>query len=170
MKAVLALLCSPLLAVALVSNTPAFAQDASATDKAFLGKAAQSELYALAASKYALDQADSTDVKDLAWIEARDHERILKELKTISAAKHSPIASALDQESKDRFDRLKASSGRDFDIAFLKDMAVLHNKEEELFAQEAATSPDAEYKAFAAKTEPILKHHIDALADAAPRN
>lgn len=170
-KVPLALLCSAIFLGAIASSALAQMQaSVSATDKAFIEKATQSELYALAASKHALDQADSSDVKDLAWIEDRDHQKIMQELKTIATANHVPITSKLDAEFQERLNRLKAASGRDLDIAFLKDMTALHFREDELFAEEATSSVDSPYKTFAAKTDVVLKRHIDALADADTKN
>ncbi len=135
-------------------------QAASDADKAFATKASQSNLYALAAAKAALSQADATDIKDIAWIENRDHEKLGQQLKSLASASGLHLDTALNPDLQKRLERLKSSSGRDFDNAYVKDMAALEEDLEKLLTEEA-TSSAAPYKDFAAKASQTTQHHIN---------
>ncbi len=168
MKISLSLICSPLLTFAVASSLPAVAQQsASDADKAFLVRAAQVNLYALEASKKAQGSADASDIKDLAWVEARDHEKLAQQIKSLSTAQKVQTDSKLSPEFQQRLERLKASSGRDFDNAYIKDMTLLEEEQEKLLAQEAANGESSDFKAFAAKANQIIQHHLDVLGQAA---
>jgi len=154
----------PVILFALTSSGQLFAQNtASDNDKAFVAKVSQGGRYEVEASKIALQKAVAQDVKDLANTEVHDHELVNSELKKISAAEKVPIAPVLNSEFQQKLDHLKTLSGADFDQAYLSEMAVIHDKDEKLFAQEAIDGGSSEYKAFAAKTDLIVKRHIGAL-------
>jgi putative membrane protein len=150
--------------LAMCVNSPALAQDAASdADKAFVGKVSQGGRYEVEASKLALSKAVAQDVKDLAATEVHDHELVNRELKAISASKGVAIAPTLIAEFQQKLDHLKSLSGAEFDAAYLDEMKAIHDKDEKLFAQEAVDGGAGEYKAFAAKTDRIVKRHIGAL-------
>ena len=152
-----------LLILALASAVPALhAATATDTDKAFVAKVSQGGAYEVAASKVAELRASAQDVKDQAFTEVHDHSLVGAKLKRISAAAGVPIAPALNPEFSARLAKLKAASPADFDAAYLENMKQIHDKDEKLFAQEAADGSGA-FKAFAAETDPIVKRHIGAL-------
>ena len=164
MKVPARLLISPALALILLSNNSASAQEnASTTDNAFVGKVSQGGRYEVEASKLALQKASAQDVKDLADSEVHDHELVNQKLKSISISKGVPIAPALNSDFQQKLDHLKALSGNDFDAAYLSEMNAIHYKDEMLFAQEATAGGATDYKAFAAQTDLIVKRHIGAL-------
>jgi putative membrane protein len=164
MKISFAACCAPVLLTVAVAAMPLFAQDtASDADKAFVGKVSQGGRYEVEASQLALHKASAQDVKDLAYSEVHDHQLVNQELKTISAADHVPIAPALNAELQQKLAHLRSLSGKDFDTAYLDEMSTIHDKDEKLFAQEAADGGAGNYKAFAAKTDLIVKRHIGAL-------
>jgi putative membrane protein len=150
------------IALALTVTHVVSAQNgASDIDKAFVGKVSQGGAYEVESSKLAVRKAIAQDVKDLANSEVHDHELVGAELKKISASKGVPISPILNAEFQGKLDHLKSLSAADFDAAYLSDMDAIHDKDEKLFAQEAIEG--TAYKAFAAKTDPIVKRHIGAL-------
>jgi putative membrane protein len=164
MKMSMLALLTPALAFTLLSNGRASAQNnASAADKAFVAKVSQGGRYEVEASKIALQKASAQDVKDLAYSEVHDHELVNQKLKSISMAKSVSIAPALNSDFQQKLDHLKTLSGADFDAAYLGEMGEIHDKDEKLFAQEATDGGAADYKAFAAQTDLIVKRHIGAL-------
>ncbi len=142
------------------------AQQASPKDAAFVGKVSQGGAYEVEASKLAIQRATLPKVKALAVIEVHDHENVNAELKTLAAKENVPIAAGLNPEFTARLKTL--SSANDFDAAYLKDMAAIHDKDEKLFAQEAEEGTVA-WKQFAAKTDAIVKRHIGAIAAELPK-
>lgn len=164
MKIPFAAYCAPILFSVIVAATPVSAQNvASDADKAFVGKVSQGGRYEVEASQLAVHKASAQDVKDLAYTEVHDHQLVNQELKAISAADHVSIAPALNAEFQQKLAHLGSLSGKDFDAAYLDEMAAIHDKDEKLFAQEAVDGGASNYKAFAAKTDLIVKRHIGAL-------
>ena len=142
------------------------AAQASPTDTAFVGKVSQGGMYEVEASKLAEQRATLPKVKALAVTEVHDHENVNGELKALALKEHLPVAAPLNAEFTAR---LKALSGAgDFDAAYLKDMAAIHDKDEKLFAQEA-TEGTVAWKQFAAKTDAIVKRHIGAIGAEMPK-
>jgi putative membrane protein len=157
-------LAAPALLMCLSSSLPLIAQQAASdADKAFVAKVSQGGRYEVEASRLALRKASAQDVKDLAYSEVHDHELVNQKLKSISAAKGVPIAPTLNAELQQKLDHLKTLSGTDFDTAYISEMAVIHDKDQKLFAQEAGDGGATAYKSFAAETDLIVKRHIGAL-------
>ena len=164
MKISRALLCSQVLFVALCASSHIWAQDsASEADRAFVGKVSQGGRYEVEAGKLALSKAVAQDVKDFAATDVHDHELVNGELKAISAKLNVAIAPTLIADFQKKLDYLKGLSGAEFDAAYLEEMKAIHDKDEKLFAQEAIDGGASAYKAFAAKTDRIVKRHIGAL-------
>ena len=142
------------------------AQQASAKDTAFVGKVSQGGMYEVEASKLAVGRATLPKVKAIAVTEVHEHENVNGELKTLAAKQGVPVAARLSPEFAARLKALGAAD--DFDAAYLKDMAAIHDKDEKLFAEEAGEGTEA-WKPFAAKTDGIVKRHIEAIAAELPK-
>jgi putative membrane protein len=164
MKISRALLGSLALFVAMNTNSNVWAQDsASDADRAFVAKVSQGGRYEVEAGRLALSKAVAQDVKDFASTDVHDHELVNGDLKAISAKLGVAIAPTLIAEFQQKLDHLKGLSGEQFDAAYLEEMKAIHDKDEKLFAQEAVNGGASAYKAFAAKTDRIVKRHIGAL-------
>ncbi len=142
------------------------AEQASPTDVAFVGKVSQGGAYEVQASKLAIQRATLPKVKQIAITEVHDHENVNGELKALAARENVPVAPSLNPEFTARLKAL--SSANDFDAAYLRDMAAIHDKDEKLFAQESNEGTVA-WKQFAAKTDGIVKRHIAAIAAELPK-
>ena len=60
-------------------------------------------------------------------------------------------------------DDLSQKSGADFDKAYVDAMIDGHKKTLDLMNDEAKNGKDADFKAFAAKTAPVVQKHLDAI-------
>jgi putative membrane protein len=156
------------MAMAFSLALPLWAQGASDADKTFTAKVSQGGMYEVEASRVAAQRATSQDIKDLAIMDIHDHELVNKELRKIAAANNIPIASHLNAAFQERLNQLNAASSADFDSAYAKDMAQIHDMDEKLFAQEAMEGSGS-FKSFAAKTDLIVKRHIGAIHGADPQ-
>jgi putative membrane protein len=159
------------LAVTMAMSCPLFAQaagSASDGDKAFTGKVSQGGMYEVEASKVAAQKAAAQDVRDLAITEVHDHSLVNSELKKIATSDGVEVAPHLNATFQQRLDKLKSVSGTEFDLAYASDMAQIHDMDEKLFAQEAIDG-SGQFKAFAAKTDLIVKRHIGAIHGADPQ-
>ncbi len=139
--------------------------DVSAADKTFVEKAAQGGMTEVELGKIAQDQASAQDVKDFGAKMVEDHSKANDELKAIASSKGITIPDSLDAKHQKMVDDLKAKSGKDFDTAYLKAMTKGHDMTDALFQKEASSGQDPDLKAFAAKTDKVVKMHIAMLKD-----
>ena len=82
--------------------------------------------------------------------------------KTASDMNHNKMAKSEEQK---RADKLSKLSGADFDRAYMKDMVEDHVKDVAMFEKEAKNGKDADVKAFADKTLPTLREHLQMARD-----
>ena len=144
------------------------ADGAYPADKTFAAKVSQGGMYEVEASKVAAEKATAQDVRDLANTEIHDHQLVNHELLQIANADGLEVARQLNAQFQQRLDALKKASGAQFDVAYANDMAQIHDMDEKLFAKEAVEG-SGNFKAFAAKTDLIVKRHIGAIHGADPQ-
>jgi putative membrane protein len=89
-----------------------------------------------------------------------DHTKAGTELKALAATKKMTMPADLTAD-KDTIDDLKATAAADFDAAYVDAMVDGHEDTVAAFQEQADKSADAEVKAFAAKTLPTLKAHLE---------
>lgn len=130
--------------------------DAEFTTETAAGGMAEVEL-----SKLALQKSSNAQVKDFATMMVKDHGMANEELKTIAYNKNISLPAALDEDHQKMWDNLNGKSGKDFDKAYVNDMVDGHQKALDRLEKQAKDGADAELKAFAAKTTPIVKAHLD---------
>ena len=153
-------LCVWVMFVGLHASQVLAAEQASSTDVTFVGKVSQGGMYEVEASKLAETRAKGQQIKELAATEVHDHDGVNGELKALAAKENLIVVKKLNPEFSARLKELQAAN--DFDNAYLKDMAAIHDKDEKLFAQEAMEGTEP-WKQFAAKTDAIVKRHIGAI-------
>lgn len=131
-------------------------------DAEFMMKAASSGMFELQVSELALQKASSQTVKEFASKMKEDHTKANNELKALAAKKNITLPTSLDKEFQDKLEDLRKESGADFDSEYMKVMHKAHEKDVELFEEASEEDDaDAEIKAFASKTLPILRMHND---------
>jgi putative membrane protein len=142
-----------------VTTTPDLAGTAGPTNFTFA--AANGGMMEVEAAKLAQQKASSKEVKELATMILNDHTKANAELKKVAASKNISVPSTMTGEHQSHIDMLRAKSGGDFDNAYLKMMDEDHAKDIEMFREASATLPDADLKAFASKSLPVLQKHQD---------
>lgn len=152
-------------ALALASVGAAHAAPAS-VDQAFVAKVSQGGMYEVEASKLAESKAAAQDVKDFAIAEVHDHTLVGDKLKVVSTKANIAVDGKLNADFSAKLSHLHELSGHAFDVAYMESMADIHAKDGAAFAKEAADSPNADYKAFAAETHTIVLRHIGAIKGA----
>jgi putative membrane protein len=130
------------------------------TDTAFANKAAVGGMAEVEMGKLALEKATNTKLKDFASMMVNDHGKANAELKTIAEGKNMMLPTALDQEHTSKMEELKTKSGADFDKAYAEAMVEGHEKTLDLM-EDGKNLADAQLKAFAEKTGPVVKQHLD---------
>jgi putative membrane protein len=106
------------------------------------------------------EKGGSAEVKELGSMMVTDHGKANEELKTLASAKGAEVPADLDKKHQATYDRLAKLSGAEFDKAYVAEMVKGHKKAVGEF-EKAAKGKDAEVKAFADKTLPTLRHHLE---------
>jgi len=143
-----------------ISDDPAMVSTGT-PDTAFSNKAAVSGMAEVAFGKLALEKGSHAKVKEFASMMVKDHSKANEELKSIAAAKSIVLPAALDAMHQTKYEELKSKSGADFDKAYTAAMVEGHEKTLALMEDGSKNLNDAELKAFAAKTAPVVKHHLE---------
>jgi putative membrane protein len=128
----------------------------------FVNNALKGGLMEVSSGKLAIKKGKNLSIKAFGSRMVADHSKANAELKAIIAAKRwriaSPPANVVAPDAM-----LISAIGIDFDKTYVNMMVKDHKKTIKLFEQAAAGSPDAQIKAFAAKTLPKLKQHNSAI-------
>jgi len=140
------------------STTTSTAGSGDFWSEAAVGGMAEVELGKLASQK-----AKNADVKKFAQMMVTDHSKANDELKSVAQKKNISLPTALDSSHKSDLDELQSESADNFDKEYVDMMVEDHEKDVAFFQRQADTGTDPDAKAFAAKTLPVLKKHLDAI-------
>lgn len=129
-------------------------------DAEFMVKAASGGMAEVQMGQLAMQKGTSQAVKDFAKMMVDDHTKANNELTALAAAKNITLPSAPGEDHMKKYDELNKLSGKDFDEKYMDIMLKEHKNDVDLFEDAAEDAHDADIKAFAAKTLPVLKMHL----------
>lgn len=147
---------SLLVAIGATLATSAFAELAR-SDKHFLEEAAKGGMKEVDVSQQALAHLKAPDVRNFAQQMVTDHTKANAELQAL-AAKKGVVLPAADAKVAKKW----AENRKDVDDEYLAEMTNDHKETIDLF-EKAAKSEDADIAAFALKTLPHLREHLEAV-------
>lgn len=127
----------------------------------FLNKAAEDGMFEIKAGQLAASKAQNAQVKQFGQEMNVDHTKADEELKQLTQKKSVSLPTEISAEQKQKLDKLSGLSGGEFDREYMKMMVEAHQKAVDLFRDQADTGADPDIKAFAAKTLPTLKNHLE---------
>ncbi len=130
-------------------------------DADFAVRAADAGLAEIQLGRLAMERATDPRIKDFATRMVRDHEQVNDELLAI-AARHEitlPPAASADKVDKER--ELREKTGQDFDREYIEVIVDEHDDAVSLFEDASSDARNADLQAFAAKTLPALKKHLE---------
>ncbi|MET4137957.1 DUF4142 domain-containing protein [Pedobacter sp. UYP1] len=130
--------------------------DAEFATKAAVGGMAEVEL-----GKMALTKATNAQLKEFAKMMVSDHGKANEELMLIAKKKNITLPAAVDEDHQKKMNDLSKKSGKDFDKAYADAMVDGHKSTLKLMQDESKDGKDADIKAFAAKTTPVVQAHLD---------
>jgi len=130
--------------------------DAEFATKAAVGGMAEVEL-----GKLALTKATNEQLKEFAKMMVSDHGKANEELMLIAKKKNITLPAAVDEDHQKKMNELDKKSGKDFDKAYAEAMVDGHKKTLKLMQDEVKDGKDADIKAFASKTTPVVQTHLD---------
>lgn len=133
---------------------------AAMTTDSFVGAAAVSDMFEVEAGKLASTKAKSAEVKAFGKMMADMHTKTTAELKPLAATAGITPPTEMDERRKGFLDNLKAASAADFDKVYLDQQVAAHEEALSLMKGYADGGDNAEIKAFAAKTAPVVDQHL----------
>jgi len=132
-----------------------------ADDRDFVMEAASGGLMEVTLGNLAKANAASAQVKEFGAMMVTDHTKANNELKAVAAKKNITLPATPMEKQQKHIDELKTKKGADFDKAYVDLMVDDHKEDVSKFQDEANKGNDADVKAFAAKTLPVLQKHLD---------
>ncbi len=130
-------------------------------DLAFMNDAAPGGMAEVEFGKLAATKAQNAEVKAFGQKMVEDHSKANEELKQLAAQKKVTLPPDVTPKHKEIMDKLSKLSGADFDKEYVKAMVEDHEKDVAAFENVSKTAADADVKAFATKTLPTLKMHLE---------
>jgi putative membrane protein len=122
---------------------------------------AQSDLAEVQAGKLGVSKASSPEVKKFAQSMVDDHGKHLSELRSMAKTKGMQLPSAPAKKHQEAMKKLESASGAEFDKLFMRQMVKDHEDALKLVQDAAKNAKDAELKADAEKTAPVIQKHLD---------
>lgn len=102
----------------------------------------------------------SKEVKDLGAIILADHTKLNAEIKTLADSKKVELAADRTALAKGKHKMLEQKTGAEFNKSWAESARDGHKTTLKDFEKAAGEAKDADVKAFAAKTVPMLKEHL----------
>jgi putative membrane protein len=143
------------------NNTTGAVATPSGDDNEFMTKAAQGGMAEVELGKLAVQKAQNAEVKKFGQKMIEDHTNANTELKSVASKKSVTLPTEVNAKQKATMDKLKGLSGAEFDKAYVEAMVDDHKEDVDLFQDTSSDAKDADVKAFATKTLPTLKMHLD---------
>ncbi len=125
-------------------------------DKAFFEKAAKSGEKEVKVSQAVLPQLTHAGVKAFAQTMIADHTAANNELKTLASSKGVTLPAPQTNYSE----KWSGKDHKEIDEYYIEEMISDHKDAVDLF-EKAAKSDDVDIAAFASKTLPALRHHLE---------
>ena len=134
----------------------------------FVKQVAMSDMFEIESGKLAASKGAAT--KQFGSQMVADHTKTSGELKALlsSASVNVQLPMAPDDAHKKKLDKLASLVGNEFDRQYAADQVEAHEDAVNLFDRYAKGGENAQLKAWAAKTVPALRHHLD-MAKKLPR-
>jgi len=130
-------------------------------DLAFMNDAAPGGMAEVELGKMAASKAQNAEVKAFGQKMVEDHSKAGEELKQLAAQKKVMLPPDVLPAHKQLMEKLSKLSGAEFDKEYVAAMVEAHEKDVAAFENVSKTAADADVKAFATKTLPTLKMHLE---------
>jgi putative membrane protein len=115
----------------------------------------------VALGKLAAEKGSTQDVKEFGRMMVDDHTKANAELKSLADKKDVTLPAGPKPAHKAVQARLEKLSGPAFDKAYMAAMVKDHRKAVDLFTRNSNGASDDDVQAWATRTLPALRHHLD---------
>ena len=143
--------------------TVAHAQDNGErlTAQQFVVAAGVSNMFEIESSRIAEQRAKNQEVKAFATQMIADHTKAGDEMKAVVQKIGLEAPTELDEEHNQKLATLRDEADDDFDATYVDQQVEAHEQAVALFTNYAQSGDQAELKAFAQKTLPVLQRHLE---------
>jgi putative membrane protein len=131
-----------------------------AGERKFVETAAHDGMAEVMMGQLAQQKGQSQAVKDFGSRMVTDHGKANDELKTLAASKGITLPASTDKSHMKDHEKMSKLSGDKFDKEYCEHMTKEHKKDVKEFEKQAKNAKDADVRAFAAKTLPVLQEHL----------
>ena len=146
-----------------VASATALAAEKALDNNEFVMKAGQGGMVEVKLGELAAQKAEHAEVKKFGEMMAKNHSMANEDLKKIVSDKKMTLPAELDKEHQMTVDKFSKLSGKEFDKAYVAEMIKDHKKDIALFEKASKGLEDTELRAFAARTLPILRTHLETI-------
>ena len=151
-----------------ITSPTADTEDTLDADKAIVSDtitfavvAASSSLLEIRSSELAQTKAKRQEAKNFAQQMLTEHQKSYQELKTLLSAKDQSIGTELLPKHQRMYSKLMAEEPKEFDDTYMELQVAAHREAVELFENAARSHQDNELRAFADRTLPHLRMHLE---------
>jgi putative membrane protein len=128
----------------------------------FVKEVAISDMFEIESSRLAVQKGNAQE-KSFAQQMVTDHTKTSSDLKGLvtSGKVKAELPTAIDSSHQSKLDKLKDASGNDFSSDFDSYQVSAHKDAVSLFERYASGGDNGDLKAWAGKTLPTLRHHLE---------
>lgn len=141
------------------------AQQWDSADRTFMITAAQANLAEVEMGRMAAEKSTNSEVQKFGQAMVDDHSQANRQLMDLAQKKNIALPNEPDDAHKKDAGRLSDLKGAEFDRSYMTMMVQDHVKAVALFEATAKAAKDSDVRAFAEKTVPVLKHHLQMARD-----
>jgi putative membrane protein len=147
--------------------SPAYAADkeksdkASATDTAFIMKAADGGMTEVELGKVAEKNGQRDDVKSFGGHMIKDHGKAGENLKGVASKMNVTVPDKVSPKHQAMIDKMSKLSGSGFDAAYIKAMVEDHEEDVAEFEKARGQVSNEDLKKFIDETLPVIKEHLE---------
>lgn len=153
-----------ILAAAFVSLGAVVLAGCSSEDKKsdeFLQKSAHGAAMEVELGKLVAARATRDDARRFAQTMVQDHTREMDELRQLAAKKNMTLDFTPDKEKRKKIEEIRQKSGSSLDTDYVEWMVKDHTEDVDSVKKQAESGTDVDVKAFAAKSLPMMQHHLE---------
>lgn len=145
------------------ASRPATVRAGGLQDPQFITAATGNGRYEVHASRLAMYRAASPQVRSYAQMLVDHHTRANNELMDLVRARGMRLPGVLPRDKRAKLDRLASASGGEFDRMYIRIVGIEdHQTDIALFERASRELRDPELRAWAGKTLPALRSHLEA--------
>lgn len=153
------------LALPLAISAMCYAQPANNavlphSESSFVKDAAGGGIAEVKFGELAEQSASNQQVKNFGKKMVDDHTKINDQLKTLASSRDVELPTDMGLKEKASYKLLSTKKGSDFDRAYMGDMVKDHEADIKEFQKQADNAKDSDVRAFASKTLPTLREHL----------